>query len=122
MNYRYSLLLPLLAALAIIIVTVIVQQLRLMLQIYRRYLAVILVTDIMPSSKSMAKGGHVKDELETKKPTPPQQQNHVVVATSAAVPPSLASFATKKEGSTKKNKKEGFKSISITERFNCMRY
>ncbi|XLS85701.1 hypothetical protein HN51_035867 [Arachis hypogaea] len=61
MNYRYSLLLPLLAALAIIIVTVVVQ------------LAVILITDIMPSSRSMAKGGPVKDELETKKPTPPQQ-------------------------------------------------
>ncbi|KAL1312302.1 hypothetical protein HN51_038926 [Arachis hypogaea] len=73
--------------------------------------------------QSMAKGGPVKDELETKKPTPPQQQNHAAAAASAAVAPSLASAATKKEGSAekeaKKKKKEGFKSISMTERFNC---
>ncbi|XP_057720819.1 uncharacterized protein LOC130935214 [Arachis stenosperma] len=73
--------------------------------------------------QSMAKGGPVKDELETKKPTPPQQQNHAAAVASAAVAPSLASAATKKEGSVekeaKKKKKEGFKSISMTERFNC---
>ncbi|XLR14945.1 hypothetical protein S83_042883 [Arachis hypogaea] len=61
-----------------------------------RYSAVILIIDSMPSSRSMAKGGPVKDELEIKKPTPPQQQNYVVVAALAAVTPSLASAAAKK--------------------------
>ncbi|MED6182359.1 hypothetical protein PIB30_027727 [Stylosanthes scabra] len=75
--------------------------------------------------QTMAKGGPVKDELDTKKPTPPQQQNHAAAAAAAspAVAPSSASTAAKKEGSTekeaKKKRKEGFKSISMTERFNC---
>lgn len=74
--------------------------------------------------ESMAKGGPVKDELETKKAAPPPQQNHGEAA--AAVAPS--STAAKKEGSAekeakkeakKKKKKEGFKDISLTERFSC---
>ncbi|XP_061346385.1 uncharacterized protein LOC133292032 isoform X1 [Gastrolobium bilobum] len=68
--------------------------------------------------QSMAKGGPVKDELDTKKaspaPAPAQQnqnQNHepVPVATAA-----------KRDGSSeKKESKKGRKSISLTERFNC---
>ncbi|XLS51151.1 hypothetical protein HN51_011828 [Arachis hypogaea] len=73
----------------------------------------------MRSSRSMAKGGLVKDELETKKPTPPQQQNHAVAVASVAVTHSLASAGTKMEGLATKKKKEGFKSISMVERFNC---
>ncbi|XP_052114209.1 uncharacterized protein LOC110278525 [Arachis duranensis] len=73
----------------------------------------------MRSSRSMAKGGLVKDELETKKPTPPQQQNHAVAVASVAVTHSLASAGTKMEGLATKKKKEGFKSISMMERFNC---
>ncbi|MED6130441.1 hypothetical protein PIB30_000942 [Stylosanthes scabra] len=73
--------------------------------------------------QTMAKGGPVKDELETKKPAPQQQNHAAAAAASPAVAPSSASTAAKKDGSAekeaKKKKKEGFKSITMTERFNC---
>ncbi|XP_027351846.1 activator of 90 kDa heat shock protein ATPase homolog isoform X2 [Abrus precatorius] len=63
--------------------------------------------------QSMAKGGPVKDELDTKKPTlvqAPAQQNHVPTTSPATVAPAAP---------LKKENKKGGKSISMTERFNC---
>ncbi|KAK7336663.1 hypothetical protein VNO77_17209 [Canavalia gladiata] len=68
--------------------------------------------------QSMAKGGPVKDELDTKQllpssspPPPPQQQNHA----SVTMAPKKEDSAGKKE----KKKKKGGKSINLTEKFNC---
>ncbi|XP_061346360.1 uncharacterized protein LOC133292006 isoform X2 [Gastrolobium bilobum] len=71
--------------------------------------------------QSMAEGGPVKDELDTKKASPApvpapapqqqQQQNHV---------PVQVATAAKRDGSSeKKESKKGRKSIILTERFNC---
>ncbi|KAK7285465.1 hypothetical protein RJT34_20238 [Clitoria ternatea] len=68
--------------------------------------------------QSMAKGGPVKEELDTKKPAPApaSKQNHV-----AATTVTETTSSTKKEGSKdgSAKKKKGVKSISMTERFNC---
>ncbi|XP_057450575.1 uncharacterized protein LOC130742487 [Lotus japonicus] len=56
--------------------------------------------------QSMAKGGPVKEELETKKVSPPQQNQNQKPATEGSAAPT-------------KEVKKGVKSIRLTERFNC---
>ncbi|KAK4755237.1 hypothetical protein SAY87_008994 [Trapa incisa] len=62
--------------------------------------------------QSMAKGGPAKDDLETKKVAPKGQS--ALTAKSEAVAPTVVE---KKEA--KKAIKQGFKTISLTERFSC---
>ncbi|KAI3830129.1 hypothetical protein L1987_04263 [Smallanthus sonchifolius] len=59
---------------------------------------------------AMAKGGPAKDELEVKKVNP----KAVAVATPTATPPALAPVKKVEE-----KKKEGFKTIKLTEKFSC---
>ncbi|XP_042490822.1 activator of 90 kDa heat shock protein ATPase homolog [Macadamia integrifolia] len=66
--------------------------------------------------ESMAKGGPAKEELEVKKPSTNKSSSSPAVtapatATAIATPPAQ----TKKDAKSK----EGFKSISLTEKFNC---
>lgn len=66
--------------------------------------------------QSMAKGGPVKEELDTKKPLPqPLKQNHAPTATV------VKSDSVKKEGVVEKKKesKKGRKNIVLTEKFSC---
>ncbi|KAF6165513.1 hypothetical protein GIB67_015836 [Kingdonia uniflora] len=70
---------------------------------------------------SMAKGGPAKDELEVKKPSakaaPVQAETAPAVAVAAPAP---VPVAKKDEKKVKKEKeKEGFKTISLSEKFNC---
>ncbi|XP_052176022.1 uncharacterized protein LOC127790517 [Diospyros lotus] len=58
---------------------------------------------------AMAKGGPAKEELETKKPV----KKAAGAAVSEAAPPPV------KEEKKKKKVKEGFKTISLTEKFSC---
>ncbi|XP_076904634.1 uncharacterized protein LOC143560147 [Bidens hawaiensis] len=60
---------------------------------------------------AMAKGGPAKDELEVKKVNPKAAAAPVAVS-SAAVP-------VKKVEAKKEKKKEGFKTIKLTEKFSC---
>ncbi|KAL5059493.1 hypothetical protein RYX36_031097 [Vicia faba] len=74
--------------------------------------------------QSMAKGGPVKEELDTKKPLPQplkqnQNQNHAPVATATAAK-TAKSDSVKKEGVVeKKEGKKGRKNIVLTEKFSC---
>ncbi|KAK4759610.1 hypothetical protein SAY87_022741 [Trapa incisa] len=61
--------------------------------------------------QSMAKGGPAKEDLETKK-VAPKSQTAATAKTEAAGP-----AVEKKE--SKKESKQGFKTISLTERFSC---
>jgi len=62
--------------------------------------------------QAMAKGGPAKDELEVKKPK--------ATAGSAVAPPGAAAAAPKvEEKKEKKKEKEGFKTITVTEKFSC---
>ncbi|KAJ8754458.1 hypothetical protein K2173_005619 [Erythroxylum novogranatense] len=61
--------------------------------------------------QSMAKGGPCKDELETKKIAPKKD----TVATALKDPPVVV---PEKKGEKKESKK-GFKTVSMTEKFNC---
>lgn len=62
--------------------------------------------------ENMAKGGPAKDELEVKKTSTKSAS-----PASATVAASAAASQTKKD--TKKEVKKGFKTISLTEKFNC---
>ncbi|WOK91943.1 hypothetical protein Cni_G00634 [Canna indica] len=69
--------------------------------------------------ETMAKGGPAKDELDTKQPLPAASKNTSAAASAAgakAAPTATAAPAAPKE---KKKTKEGFKTISLTEKFYC---
>ncbi|XP_057424560.1 uncharacterized protein LOC130718110 [Lotus japonicus] len=68
--------------------------------------------------QSMARGGPVKEELEVKKvaAVAPQKSDDKAVEVKKKEEEVAAGVAKKEE---KKKKKEGFKTISLTERFNC---
>lgn len=65
----------------------------------------------------MAKGGPAKDELEVKKKAPSSQAAASSPAAGAAPAPAAAAAPEKKK--KKKEGKEGFKTISMSEKFNC---
>lgn len=62
---------------------------------------------------AMAKGGPAKDELEVKKVNPK------AAAAAGPVAASAASVPVKKVEAKKEKKKEGFKTIKLTEKFSC---
>ncbi|KAM0952861.1 putative activator of Hsp90 ATPase 1, START-like domain superfamily, activator of Hsp90 ATPase, Aha1 [Dioscorea sansibarensis] len=62
--------------------------------------------------QAMAKGGPAKDELEVKKPSSKNS------TTASAAPPASVNNVEKKEKKEKKGR-EGFKTISMTEKFYC---
>ncbi|KAJ8646911.1 hypothetical protein MRB53_008659 [Persea americana] len=66
---------------------------------------------------SMAKGGPAKDELEVKKKAPSSQAAASSPTAGAAPAPAAAAAPEKKK--KKKEGKEGFKTISMSEKFNC---
>eukprot|EP00262_Sarcandra_glabra_P003503 TRINITY_DN1423_c0_g1_i1.p1 TRINITY_DN1423_c0_g1~~TRINITY_DN1423_c0_g1_i1.p1 ORF type:complete len:398 (-),score=59.79 TRINITY_DN1423_c0_g1_i1:158-1210(-) len=74
----------------------------------------ILLEKVKVYVQSMAKGGPAKDELEVKKPVSKSPELAPPAVSVAA--PAAAKKETKKKNETKK---EGFKTISLTERFNC---
>lgn len=71
---------------------------------------------------AMAKGGPARDELEAKKPTASAAKSDASAAPAAGKPaaaaPAAASAAPAKE-KPKPKPKEGFKTITLTERFYC---
>ncbi|RDX67701.1 Activator of 90 kDa heat shock protein ATPase-like 1, partial [Mucuna pruriens] len=66
--------------------------------------------------QAMAKGGPVKDELNTKKVTPTPVPSPSPAATTTTT---TTVNAPTKSSAAKKEEKKGRKSISLTERFNC---
>ncbi|XP_004493603.1 uncharacterized protein [Cicer arietinum] len=72
--------------------------------------------------QSMAKGGPVKEELDTKKPLPQplnQNQNCAPVVTAANASVKKEDKVAEKKKAKEKESKKGRKSIVLTERFNC---
>ncbi|CAH8359910.1 unnamed protein product [Eruca vesicaria subsp. sativa] len=66
--------------------------------------------------EAMAKGGPCRDELETKKVAPPKSKSSAVPVVSAAA---AETKAVVKEEKKKVKVKEGFKTITMTEKFSC---
>ncbi|KAL2320872.1 hypothetical protein Fmac_029841 [Flemingia macrophylla] len=68
--------------------------------------------------QAMARGGPVKDELDTKKVAPPPPSSSSSAEATKAAPSAAAPPPAKKEAKKEETKK-GRKSISMTEKFNC---
>ncbi|KFK38570.1 hypothetical protein AALP_AA3G130700 [Arabis alpina] len=69
--------------------------------------------------ETMAKGGPCKDELETKKVAPKSVAAGSVASVSPVVSVAVESKVVKEKKKVVKKSKEGFKTITMTEKFNC---
>ncbi|XVF75932.1 hypothetical protein PTKIN_Ptkin13bG0226800 [Pterospermum kingtungense] len=69
--------------------------------------------------KAMAKGGPAKDELETKKLAPKTSSSNSINSNAAGVSKENVGVVKEAKKEVKKEGKKGFKTITMSEKFNC---
>ncbi|KAF3338457.1 activator of heat shock protein ATPase [Carex littledalei] len=79
----------------------------------------IILEKIRAYVDAMSNGGPAKDELETKKPPSCTAASKAAPASTTAIKTATSAEQKEKEKKEKKKNKEGFKNITLTEKFYC---